>query len=113
MQNKIILVTTDSFGTGNDSALGENVMETYFTVLKQQSDLPAAIFFMNRGVYCLTEQSLCSLHLKEMEDKGVKVFGCKTCVDHYNVEKELAAGEISGMAHFVELSAKYEVITIA
>lgn len=44
MQNKIILVTTDSFGTGNDSALGENVMETYFTVLKQQSDLPAAIF---------------------------------------------------------------------
>jgi hypothetical protein len=34
-------------------------------------------------------------------------------VDHYNVENELAAGEISGMAHFVELSAQYEVITIA
>jgi hypothetical protein len=113
MQNKIILVTTDSFGTGNDPALGENVMETYFTVLKQQSDLPAAIFFMNRGVYCLTDQSLSSVHLKEMESKGVKVFGCKTCVDHYNIENEMTAGEISGMAHFVELSAKYEVITIA
>lgn len=112
MKNKVVLVTSDAFGKG-ESELGETVMETFFTVLKQQPELPAAVFFMNRGVFCLTNQSLTSLHVKELQEKGVKVYACKTCVDHYGVEKDLTAGEISSMAHFVELAAKHEVLTIS
>ncbi|MFC7373567.1 DsrE family protein [Fictibacillus iocasae] len=112
MKNKVILVTSDVFGKG-ETELGETVMETFFTVLKQQLELPVAVFFMNRGVFCLTNQSMTSLHAKELQEKGVSVYACKTCVDYYGVENELTAGEISSMGHFVELAAKHEVITIS
>jgi selenium metabolism protein YedF len=112
MKNKVILVSSNQLGRG-DKELGENILETYFTILKQQPELPAAIFCMNSGVFTMTEDSFVSVHLKEIEAKGVEVLACKTCVDHYEVENKLTVGKISGMAHFIELQAKYEVITIS
>lgn len=113
MKNKLILISSDQFGKG-ESDLGEGLMETFFTLLKQQEELPAAVFCMNRGVFTLTEASLASLQIKELEEKGVEVLACKTCVDYYQIkEEQLAAGKISSMARFIELASKYEVLTIA
>ncbi|KOP83922.1 DsrE family protein [Cytobacillus solani] len=112
MKNKVILVSSDQLGTG-DKELGESVLETFFTLLKQREDLPAAIFCMNRGVFTLTDHSFVSVHLKELEDKGVEVLACKTCVDYYKVEENLVAGKISGMPSFIDLASKYEVLTIS
>lgn len=112
MKNKVILVSSDQLGKG-ERELGEGVLETFFTILKQREDLPVAIFCMNSGVFTLTNASLVSLQLKELEDKGVDVFACKTCVDYYGIEDKLTVGKISGMAHFVELADKYEVLTIS
>ncbi|MCH6265218.1 MULTISPECIES: DsrE family protein [Neobacillus] len=112
MKNKVILVSSNQLGKG-DQVLGENVLETFFTVLKQREELPAAVFCMNSGVFTLTEDSFVSVHLKELEDKGVNIFACKTCADHYGVSEKLTVGKISGMADFVELASKYEVLTIS
>mgnify|MGYP001271404797 CR=1 FL=1 len=112
MKNKVILLASDQFGHG-DPKLGETVLETFFTLLKQQNELPAAIFCMNRGVFTLTEQSFVSVHIKELAEKKVPVYACKTCVDYYQVEDKLITGEISGMNHFIELASQYEVLTIS
>jgi intracellular sulfur oxidation DsrE/DsrF family protein len=112
MNNKVILLTTDQFGTG-DAALGESVLETFFVLIKQRSELPHTIFCMNRGVFALTKKSFASVHLAELAKEGVTVLACKTCVDHYGVEADLVAGEISSMSAFVELAAQRDVLTIA
>nr|WP_295972923.1 DsrE family protein [uncultured Bacillus sp.] len=112
MKNKVILVSSDQLGSG-ESELGEGILETFFTLLKQREELPAAVFCMNRGVFTLTDSHLVSLQLKELEEKGVEVLACKTCVDYYQIADKLVAGKISGMANFIELAAKYEVITIS
>ncbi|MDR7239080.1 DsrE family protein [Neobacillus drentensis] len=93
--------------------LGEGILETFFTILKQKEELPAAVFCMNSGVFTLTEKSFVSLQLKELEEKGIEVLACKTCVDFYELNDKLIAGKISGMAQFIELASKYEVITLA
>ena len=111
MRNKVLLVGSNRLGTGPDD-LGEMLLETYFTILKQREELPAAVFFLNSGVLTLTEDSLISVHLKELEEKGVNLLVCKTCVDYYGIEEQLVAGKISGMADFVELAAKYEVVRL-
>ncbi|MFS0782903.1 DsrE family protein [Bacillus sp. 1P06AnD] len=111
MKNKVVLLSSNKFGSGNGE-LGETVLETFFTLLKQREDLPVAVFCMNSGVLALTEESLASVHLKEMEAKGVGVYACKTCVDYYGVEDKLTAGKISGMDHFIELASQYEILTI-
>ena len=112
MKNKVILLSSDQLGKG-DKELGEGVLETFFTLLKQKEELPAAIFCMNSGVFTLTDNSFASVHLKELEEKGVEVIACKTCVDYYDVENKLVAGKIGGMPQFIELASKYEVITIS
>ncbi|WP_313800612.1 DsrE family protein [Cytobacillus sp.] len=112
MNNKVILLSSDQLGKG-DKELGEGVLETFFTLLKQREELPAAIFCMNRGVFTLTDSSFVSVHLKELETKGVEVLACKTCVDYYKIEEKLVAGKISGMPHFIDLASKYEVLTIS
>lgn len=112
MRNKVILLASGQIGEG-ETELGEGILETFFTILKQKEELPAAVFCMNRGVFALTESSLVSLQLMELEEKGVDVLACKTCVDFYELNGKLVAGKISGMAQFIELAAKYEVITLS
>ena len=112
MKNKVILLASDQLGNG-EKELGEGILETFFTVLKQKEELPVAIFCMNRGVFTLTEESLVSLQLADLERKGVDVLACKTCVDYYELQEKLVTGKVSGMAQFVELASEYEVITIS
>ncbi|WP_054948608.1 DsrE family protein [Numidum massiliense] len=112
MENKVVLLSTDTFGNG-DRQLGETVLESFLTLLKQEDTLPAAIFCMNRGVFTLTNQSLASLHMQELYAQGVPIYACKTCVDYYALENELVVGEISNMARFVDLAAAHPVLTIA
>ncbi|WP_223066899.1 DsrE family protein [Paenibacillus caui] len=111
MKNKVILLTTDSWGHG-DEELGKTILESFFSLIKQEEGLPAAVFCVNRGVLALTDMSLASLHLKELQHKGVPVLACKTCVDYYGIADKLEAGEISTMKRFIELSAEYEVMTV-
>ncbi|SEM72343.1 DsrE/DsrF-like family protein [Mesobacillus persicus] len=112
MKNKVILLASDQLGKG-DKVLGEGVLETFFTILKQKEELPEAVFCMNSGVFTLTERSLVSLQLKDLEAKGVDVLACKTCVDYYEIEGDLVVGRISGMDHFIELASKYEILTLS
>ncbi|MBB6445169.1 DsrE family protein [Bacillus benzoevorans] len=112
MKNKVILLSSDQFGAG-EKDLGEGLLETFFTILKQKEDLPVAVFCLNRGVFTLTEESLVSLQLAELEKKDVDILACKTCVDYYELNEKLMAGKISGMAQFIELASKYEVMTIS
>jgi intracellular sulfur oxidation DsrE/DsrF family protein len=112
LRNKVILLKSDQLGNG-EKELGEGILETFFTILKQKEDLPVAVFCMNRGVFTLTDYSLVSLQLKELEEKGVDVLACKTCVDYYELEDKLVAGKISGMADFIDLATKYEVLTLS
>ena len=112
MKDKVILLTSDQLGTG-DAGLGQSVLETFFVLLKQREEKPLAVFCMNRGVFALTKQSFVSVHLAEMARAGVQVLACKTCVDHYGVEEQLTAGEVSSMSVFVELAAKHEIVNVA
>lgn len=112
MRDKVILLASDQLGAG-DAGLGQSILETFFVLVKQRDELPAAVFCMNRGVFTLTKRSFASVHLGEMAKAGVPVLACKTCVDHYGIEDELTAGEVSSMAAFVELAAQHEVLTIA
>ncbi|WP_079504841.1 DsrE family protein [Mesobacillus jeotgali] len=112
MKNKVILLSSDQLGKG-EPGLGEGLLETFFTILKQQEELPVAVFCMNKGVFTLTENSFVSLQLKELEEKGLEVLACKTCVDYYELNDKLAAGKISGMADFIHLASQYEVLTLS
>lgn len=112
LKNKVILATSTQLGRG-DEQLGENVLETFFTLLKQRDELPKAVFCMNSGVYLMSDESFVSVHLKELEEKGVDILACKTCVDHYGLQGKITVGKISTMGDFINLAAQHETLTIS
>lgn len=112
MEKTMILLLADTLGNGDEN-LGEALLETYFTLLKQEEKLPEVIFCMNRGVLTLTDESFASLHLKELEEKGVKILACKTCTDYYGITEKITAGSLSSMKEMIQLSNEHKVITLS
>lgn len=98
----ITLVVTDSkFGEGSEE-LGAILMKSYFFALTESSNLPKNIIFLNSGVSLTTEGSGVLENLRKLEEKGVSIYSCGTCLDYYNLKDKLQIGEISNMYDIVE-----------
>lgn len=91
-----IFVGKDYIGDGSQE-LGKSLMKMFFFTLSQSADIPKYVLFMNGGVKLplLDEQVI--EHLKVLEDRGVEVLVCGTCVNFYNITEELKVGSISNM----------------
>ena len=88
-------------------------MKMFFFTLSQSSDIPKYILFMNAGVKLplLDEQII--EHLKVLEDKGVEILICGTCVNFYNITEPLKIGNISNMYDILQkMQIVQKVITL-
>ena len=74
---------------------------------------PSAIVFMNSGVRLVTENEQTIEHLKVLEDMGVKLVVCGTCLNFYGLSDKLQCGTVSNMYDIVEtMSGASKVITL-
>ena len=60
------------------------------------------MIFYNKGVMLAISASPVIDHLKDLENMGVEILLCSTCVNHYSVESVVAAGTISNMYAIAE-----------
>ncbi len=105
----LVAVASDTMGEG-DPALGKILMKGFLYALSQMDTLPETILFYNGGVMLTTEGSESLEDLKAMEEQGVKIYSCGTCLDFYNRKDLLEVGEVTNMYTIVELMAKAEKI---
>lgn len=111
--NYLIFITTDSLGTG-DRELGRKLMSSYIYSVLQVENLPTHILFINSGVNLVTSDSDLLDELRELENKGVKILACGTCLDYYSLKEDVAVGDVTNMHLTVELMAEAgKVITIS
>jgi len=100
-KNLVILVGTDKFGTGDDK-LGAALMKSYMFALSECDVLPETMLFVNSGVKLTTEGSEVIESLNKLQDNGVMMMSCGTCLDFYNLKEKLLIGSISNMYTIVE-----------
>ena len=112
MNDKVFLVTTDSIGQGSRE-LGGKLAGNFIRLLAQGPNMPKAIFFLNRGVYLACAGSEALGHLKVLQERGVEILCCQTCVDYYSLQQEVQVGLVVGMAELLVLTQEHQVITIA
>jgi intracellular sulfur oxidation DsrE/DsrF family protein len=67
-------------------------MPAYLNAFSKGDALPDVIAFVNAGVKLLTAESKAIGALKELQDKGVKILACGTCLDYFDLKDKLAAG---------------------
>jgi len=108
----VYLITTDELGKGSRE-LGAVLMKSFMYSLSEQKQLPGSIIFINSGVRLTTEGSEVIDTLKILENKGVEILSCGTCLDYYNLKDKLLIGGVTNMYAIVEkLMEAQKVINI-
>jgi selenium metabolism protein YedF len=100
--NFIIVITSDKMGEG-DHQLGHLLMENFIKAIKDLDKLPQKMVFYNKGVTLVTKDSPLIAHLKDLEQMGVEILLCATCVNHYAIEDIVGAGTLSNMYTIAEV----------
>mgnify|MGYP001019018314 CR=1 FL=1 len=107
-----LLVKSDLFGEG-EQPLGQVLMKSFFYALNESSLLPREIFFVNSAVKLTCQGSAVLAKLHDLEEKGVQILSCGTCLDFYQLQDKLAIGEVTNMFSIVEcLTEADHTITI-
>jgi selenium metabolism protein YedF len=108
----VVLITSDRFGDGDDR-LGEILMKAFLNTLWDTESGPESIIFINNGVKLTTQDSEVLDTLKLLEEAGVRLFSCGTCLDYYNLKEKLKVGQVTNMKATVSsLLASDRVISI-
>jgi len=92
----VVAVTSDKMGSGDDD-LGTKLMVSFFRTLVMLEPAPDAVVFYNAGVKLATDDSPVLDHIRELSDKGVSVYLCTTCINHFGLRDRLPVGNFSDM----------------
>jgi sulfur relay (sulfurtransferase) complex TusBCD TusD component (DsrE family) len=112
MKDTVILVTDNGMGNA-DLALQQKLIAKYFQLLLQNENLPAAICFYTNGVHLTVAGSPVIEELKALEEKGVRLIICSTCLDYFGVTQQVQVGIVGGLPDIIEAQTKAaKVITL-
>lgn len=108
----VYVITQDTLGHGKVE-LGAVLMKGFIYTLLEMKPMPKAILFMNGGILLTVEGSPVLENLQKLEQSGVEILSCGTCLDYFAVKDKLAIGEITNMYTIVEMmSMASKVITL-
>ena len=98
----VIAVGSDRMGDGSDE-LGHILMKSYIFAVTQLDMLPDKMLFYNGGARMTVEGSECLNDLKTLEEHGVELMTCGTCLDYYGIKDKLAVGSVTNMYSIAEI----------
>ncbi|HEX3052139.1 MAG TPA: DsrE family protein [Aggregatilineaceae bacterium] len=97
----VILVTNDGMGKGNPE-LQHILVTKYFQLLLEDGKFPAAICFYADGVKLVCDGSPVLDQLRNLQEKGVHVIVCSTCLSFYGLTDQVQVGLVAGMPDIIE-----------
>ncbi len=92
----VVAFKSDKMGSGDDE-LGSLLIKAYINTLVENDNKPAALVFYNAGVLLAADECDTAPALQVLEEQGVELLLCGTCVEFYGLRERLAAGTISNM----------------
>jgi len=101
MPSKTILVQSETLGRGDDE-LGMMLISNFFMLMVESPDKPAKLMFWNTGVKLVGEGSWALAHLKKLEEQGVEILACRTCLDYFELTDKLKVGSPTDMGKTIE-----------
>jgi selenium metabolism protein YedF len=111
MAGKTILIQGETLGRGNEQ-LGEILMSNFLAKLTENKDKPARLVFWNSGVKLIGEGSWALVHLKKLEEQGVEILACATCLDYFELTGKVKVGKPTNMVKSVEFMLDTDIVCL-
>lgn len=93
---RIVQITSQTMGQG-DEDLGALLMRSFLKTQLQLESRPQAIIFYNEGVKLCCEGSVLVDTLRELEEAGIEIIACGTCLNYFSLADRLAVGRSTDM----------------
>ena len=97
----VVYVAGETMGHG-DEELGAILMEAFLDTLAQFKGEVTHAIFVNAGARLAVEGSPVLDQIRQLEEVGVEVLVCGTCLNHFGLSDELAVGKVSNMYAIIE-----------
>lgn len=111
MVTEAVLIGSDVLGSP-DRDLGRVLMGNFVRLLGEREELPKYIVLWNAGVKLAVEGSDDLGYMKRLEERGVKIVSCRTCLEYFQLEGKVAVGEIVGMVQIQDILTTHQVLTV-
>lgn len=95
-----VLVGTDRMGKGDDM-LGQKLIMSFIGTLKEMGPNLWRLILLNGGVKLTVEGSECLPALKAIEQEGINILVCGTCLNHFELLEKKQVGETTNMLDIV------------
>jgi selenium metabolism protein YedF len=96
----MVMCATDRMGFG-DEELGLKLMVNYIRTLKEMGPELWRLVFVNNGVKLTIDGSEVLADLKAMQESGLKILVCGTCLEHFKLLEHKQVGETTNMLDIV------------
>lgn len=102
LEDTCIFISSDKMGSGNDE-LGNVLIKGFVYTLTESKPYPKHILLVNGGVRLSAEVEATIENLKILEDAGVEILSCGTCLDYYGLKENLQVGSVTNMYTIVDI----------
>ncbi len=107
----VVIINGPMMGRG-DEELGGKILGSFLNKLSFWKAAEKVIFY-NEGVKLLTEDSPYLVDLTLLEEGGIELLACGTCIDHFQLRDKIKVGKVSSMDEIVNTIARADkVVTI-
>ena len=97
----VLVVSADVMGSGPEE-LGQILIRGFFHALGEVEPVPETVVFFNTGVRLVAEGSPVVEDLQALQDAGIDILACGTCLDYFSLKERLAVGQVSNMYTIAE-----------
>ena len=111
MSAKMFLIQSEGLGRG-DERLGSMLMANFLRLLGESQDKPSSLVFWNAGVRLLCEGSNVLDHLKRLEEQGMEVLACTTCLEYFDLMDKLAVGKPTTMLKSIQAMMSGDIVSL-
>lgn len=97
----VVVFPSDKMGRGDDE-LGTVLIRAFLHTLGEISPRPDIMIFFNAGVKLTTEGSEVLDDLHKLENQGIEMLVCGTCLDYFGLKDDFKVGVVSNMYDIAE-----------
>lgn len=99
-QKNLIFIASDVIGSGDDE-LGGKLMYNFLLTLKEMGDDLWRIVMVNGGVKLAVSDNQCMEVLQQLEQAGISILVCGTCLEHFNLTSKREVGDVTNMLDII------------
>jgi selenium metabolism protein YedF len=107
---KVIVISSDKMGEG-DEELGRRLVANFLKTLLGAEKKPRILVLYNSGVKLAAKDSAVLETLQSLENLGVEIICCGTCVNFYGLTDLVHAGRVTNMVEIVRVLTEAENTT--